>query len=118
MMLILTAAKDIVARTEEIRRSIFNQTVENKGLADSTALVLGFGGIGSEVARRCKAFDMHVVGGARSRPSSGVAAEVRTMGDLPRNLPQAGAGFLALPRTPATPGLADRGFLARTDARG
>ena len=111
MALLLAAAKDIVARTEEIRRGIFNQTVENKGLADSTALILGFGGIGSEIARRCKAFDMHVVGLARSPPSKGIADAVGTMEDLPRYLPQADAVFLALPLTRATEGLVDRRFL-------
>src|SRR6059036_3519868 len=89
MALLLAAAKDVVARTDEIRRGIFNQTVENKGLAGSTALILGFGGIGSEIARRCKAFDMHVVGLARSPPSNGLADAVGTMEDLPRYLPQA-----------------------------
>jgi len=111
MALLLAAAKDIVARTDEIRRGIFNQTVENKGLADSTALILGFGGIGSEIARRCKAFDMHVVGVARSRPSKGIADAVGTMEDLPQYLPEADAVFLALPLTRATQGLVDRRFL-------
>src|SRR2546430_15088807 len=55
MALLLAAAKDVVARTEEIRRGIFNQTVENKGLAGSTALIPRFRGVGSEVARRCQA---------------------------------------------------------------
>jgi len=113
MALLLAAAKDVVARTEEIRRGTFNQTVENKGLAGSTALIIGFGGIGSEIARRCKAFDMHVVGVARSRPSKEIADAVGTMEDLPRYLPQADAVFLALPLTRATQGLVDRGFLAR-----
>src|SRR5206468_2843465 len=113
MALLLAAAKDVAARTEEIRRGIFHQTVENKGLAGSTALIIGFGGIGSEVARRCKAFDMHVVGVARSRPSKEIADAVGTMEDLPRYLPEADAVFLALPLTRATHGLVDRGFLAR-----
>src|SRR5438128_2578708 len=113
MALLLAAAKDIVARTEEIRRGIFNQPVENKGLAGSTALILGFGGIGSEIARRCKAFDMHVVGLARSPPSNSLADAVGTMEDLPRYLPQADAVFLALPLTRATQGLVDRVFLTR-----
>jgi len=113
MALLLAAAKDVVARTEEIRRGTFNQTVENKGLAGSTALIIGLGGIGSEIARRCKAFDMHVVGVARSRPSKEIADAVGTMEDLPRYLPQADAVFLALPLTRATHGLVDRGFLAR-----
>src|SRR5436309_8315924 len=99
MALLLAATKDVVARTEEIRRGIFNQTVENKWLAGSTALILGFGGIGSEIARRCKAFDMHVVGLARSPPSNSLADAVGTIEDLPRYLPQADAVFLALPLT-------------------
>src|SRR2546422_1372623 len=83
MALLLAAAKDVVARTEEIRRGIFNQTVENKGLAGSTALILGFGGIGSEIARRCKAFHIHVVGLARPPPRKAIADAVRTMERLP-----------------------------------
>src|SRR5256885_15780382 len=69
MALLLAAAKDVVARTEEIRRGTFDQTVENKGLAGSTALIIGFGGIGSEIARRCKGFGLQVGWVARSRPS-------------------------------------------------
>src|SRR2546429_8682808 len=55
MALLLAAAKDVVARTEEIRRGIFNQTVENKGLAGSTALIIGLRGVGAGVARRVNA---------------------------------------------------------------
>src|SRR2546429_4725881 len=107
MALLLAAAKDVVPRTEEIRRGIFNQAVENKGLAGSTALILGFGGIGSEIAPRCKALDMQVVGVARSRPSKEVADAVGTMEGLPRYLPEVDAVFLALPLTRATHGLVD-----------
>ena len=116
MALLLAAAKDIPARTDEIRRGIFDQDVTNKGLAGATALILGVGGIGSEIARRCKAFDMRVVGIARSRSSRGIADEVGTPEDLPRFLPQADAVFLALPLTRATAGLVDRRFLARMKA--
>src|SRR2546428_1021288 len=66
MALLLAAAKDIVARTEEIRRGIFNQTVENKGLAGTTALVLGFGGIGPVVAARREGFEHHGFGVSRA----------------------------------------------------
>src|SRR2546428_5183631 len=85
MALLLAAAKDVVARTEEIRHGIFNQTVENKGLAGSTALILGFGGIGSEIARRCKAFDIHRVGGAPAPPPQGNPDARRTTQDPPRH---------------------------------
>src|SRR2546430_657595 len=99
MALLLAAAKDVVARTEEIRRGTFNQTVENKGLAGSTALIIGFGGVRASIARRCKAFDMHVVGVARARPPKEIADAGRTVEEPARDLPPADAGLLALPLT-------------------
>ena len=111
MALLLAAAKDIPARTDEIRRGIFHQGVTNKGLAGSTALVLGLGGIGTEIARRCRAFEMRIVGIARSRRPTTEVEEVGTMEDLPRYVPEADAVFLALPLTRATQGLVDRRFL-------
>jgi phosphoglycerate dehydrogenase-like enzyme len=110
--LLLAAAKEIPARTEEIRRSVFDQGVLNRGLAGSTVLVLGLGGIGGEVARRCKAFDMRVVGVTRSRAPrpEGVDAIVAMEG-LRNELPNALAVILCLPLTKATQGLVDRRFL-------
>ena len=116
MALLLAAAKDIPARTDEIRRGIFDQGVTNKPLAASTALVLGVGGIGSEIAKRCKAFDMRVIGVARSRSPREFADEIGTLEDLPRFVPQADAVFLALPLTRETHGLVDRRFLASMKA--
>src|SRR6058998_1986748 len=113
MALLLAAAKDIVLRTDEIRRGIFGQGVTNKALAGSTVVILGLGGIGSEIARRCKAFDMRVVGIARSRNARGVVDEIGTMDDLPRHLSGADAVVLAVPLTRATAGIVDRGFLGR-----
>jgi phosphoglycerate dehydrogenase-like enzyme len=112
MALLLGAAKDVPARTDEIRRGVFDQGVTNKLLAGSTALILGIsGGIGTEIARRCRAFEMRVVGVARSRKSSPVADDVGTMDDLPTYLPNADAVFLAIPLTRGTEGLVDRRFL-------
>ena len=113
MALLLAAAKDIVLRTDEIRRGIFDQGVTNKALAGSTVVILGLGGIGSEIARRCKAFEMRVVGIARTENARGVADEIGTMDDLPRHLSGADAVVLALPLTRATAGIVDRGFLGR-----
>src|SRR5712691_4119859 len=113
MALLLAAAKDIVLRTDGIRRGIFEQGVTNKALAGSTVVILGLGGIGSEIARRCKAFDAHVVGIARSRTSREIVDEVGTMDDLARYLPNADAVVLAIPLTRATEGLVDRRFLAQ-----
>jgi phosphoglycerate dehydrogenase-like enzyme len=111
--LLLAAAKDIPLRTDEIRRGLFRQDVTNKLLAGSTVLILGMGGIGSEIARRGKALDMRVIGIARSRPSAESADEVGTVDDLPRFLPQSDAVVLALPLTRETQGLVDRRFLGQ-----
>src|SRR2546428_879408 len=111
MALLLAAAKDVPRRTDEIRRGIFDQGMINKGLAGSTVLILGIGGIGAEIATRCKAFDMRVVGISRSRVSRGLADAVGTLDDLPGYLPEADVVVLALPLTRATAGLVDRRFL-------
>src|SRR3989442_14282491 len=97
MALLLAAAKDVPRRTDEIRRGIFDQGVMNKGLAGSTVLILGLGGIGAEVATRCKAFDMRVVGVSRSRGSRGLADADATLDGLPRYLPQPHDGVLGRP---------------------
>lgn len=111
MALLLSAAKDIPARTDEIRRGVFEQTVMNTALAGSTVLILGMGGIGTEVADRCKAFGMRVVGVGRlsARKPGG---DGRTLDDLPQLLPTADAVVIALPLTLATEGLVDRRFLS------
>jgi phosphoglycerate dehydrogenase-like enzyme len=111
MALLLAAAKDVPARTEEIRRGDFDQGVTNKLLAGSTVLILGLGGIGSEIARRCKAFDMRVIGIARTPAPRPFADEVGGMDDVPRYLPKADVVVLALPLTRDTAGLVDRRFL-------
>lgn len=114
MALLLAAAKDVPARTDEIRRGVFGQGVTNKGLAGSTVLIVGMGGIGTEVARRCKAFGMRVVGITRTRRSdSGVADATVTIEGISNELPAADVVVLALPLTRATRGLVDRRFLAQ-----
>src|SRR3990172_11516852 len=50
MALLLAAAKDVVRRTEEIRRGVFDQHALSKPLSGATLLVLGYGGIGSQGA--------------------------------------------------------------------
>src|SRR5207237_7747501 len=68
MALLLAASKDVVARTEEIRRGIFDQGLVNKALAGLTVLILGLGSIGREGARLAKAFRMRTIGRARTPP--------------------------------------------------
>ncbi|THV32246.1 2-hydroxyacid dehydrogenase [Glycomyces paridis] len=77
-------------------------------LSGGTALVVGAGSIGENVARRFAAANMAVRKIARTaRPGVG------TLADLPELLPQADVVVLIVPLTPETEGLADAAFLAR-----
>jgi phosphoglycerate dehydrogenase-like enzyme len=113
MALLLSSAKDVPRRTEEIRTGIFDQTAKSKALAGSTILVLGMGGIGSYIARVCKAFDMRVIGVGRSGALIPPADEGGRLSDVPRLLPRADYVVVALPMTASTVGLVDRAFLSR-----
>ena len=84
-------------------------------LGDCRALIVGAGGIGTEVARRMRAFGTACVG-VRRRPELGTPDGFdRVVGpdDLDRELPEADIVVLAAPFTPQTDGLLDRARLAR-----
>ena len=84
-------------------------------LGDCRALIVGAGGIGTEVARRMRAFGTACIG-VRRRPALGAPEGFeRVVGpdDLERELAEADIVVLAAPVTPQTDGLLDRARLAR-----
>ncbi len=116
MALLLSTVKDVPRRTDEIRRGIFDQEVMNRALAGSTVVVAGMGGIGSEIARLCKAFRMMVIGLSRSGAVVPPADEGATLDDLVRVAPRADALVIALPLTADTERLVDRTILGAMKA--
>jgi phosphoglycerate dehydrogenase-like enzyme len=72
-------------------------------LNGATLLIVGFGSIGREIARRAAALSMHVVGVTRSGQGelSG-AREIVAIEKLDEVLPQADYVVLAVPETPST----------------
>ncbi len=83
-------------------------------LAGSTLLVVGMGGIGSEVARRAKAFDMVVHATVRTpRPTPDYVDHLATGDQLDALLPLADHVVICLPLTAETEGLFDAQRLAR-----
>lgn len=77
-------------------------------LAGRTMLVVGMGGIGSEIARRAKCFDMEVLATVRTaRPAPPYCDELGTAADLDRFLPLADVVAVALPLTEETTDLFD-----------
>jgi phosphoglycerate dehydrogenase-like enzyme len=78
-------------------------------LPEATALVVGVGGIGSEVARLCAAFGMRVVGvDERRREAPPGVAELHRADELDALLPQADFVILTVPHTPETEGFMNR----------
>jgi phosphoglycerate dehydrogenase-like enzyme len=75
-------------------------------LPDSTALILGVGGIGCETARLCAAFGMRVIGvdARRTEPPDGVS-RLAPPDQLDALLPEADWVIVTVPHTPETEGL-------------
>jgi len=93
---------------------------ENYGVVDSmqkiegkTVLVVGLGGIGTEIARRAAALGMRVVGTRRSsRSGPDFVAYVGLSDELVELAAEADFVFNALPLTPESTGIYDKTFFA------
>jgi phosphoglycerate dehydrogenase-like enzyme len=75
-------------------------------LPESTALIVGVGGIGSEAASKCAAFGMRVIGvDARQHDRPADVAELHPPDRLDEQLSRADFVILTIPHTPETEGL-------------
>jgi len=78
-------------------------------LPEAAALVVGVGGIGSEVARLCAAFGIRVIGvDERRRDKPPGVAELHRGDELDALLPTADFVILTVPHTPETEGFMNR----------
>jgi phosphoglycerate dehydrogenase-like enzyme len=83
-------------------------------LDTQTLVVLGLGGIGSEIARLGRALGLHVVGVRRSRPTQDAPIDAwAPPAELPELLPRADWLAIACPLTEETRGWIDATALAR-----
>jgi phosphoglycerate dehydrogenase-like enzyme len=96
---------------QQLRRE-WSRLPQNAGvvhLPEATALVVGVGGIGSEVARLCAAFGMRVIGvDERRREAPPGVAELHRADELDALLPAADFVILTVPHTPETEGFMNR----------
>ncbi|GHC61764.1 D-2-hydroxyacid dehydrogenase [Roseibacillus persicicus] len=107
MLLSLTRnIKHYTARQEEEQWRRGQTPNKSIALEGKTMLVVGLGGIGSEIAQRANGFGMRVIGTRRSdSPSPDYIKQVGKPKDLLAMLPQADVVALAVPLTPETENL-------------
>ena len=101
-----------IARQAAHQRAHEWKRVNFREVAQSRWLIVGFGHIGQEIARRAKAFGAHVTAARRSPSSEGLADEVCTIADLGACLPDADVVVLACALNDDTRDLADSRFFA------
>jgi phosphoglycerate dehydrogenase-like enzyme len=101
----------------QLRREWRPEPGESSGvlhLPESSALIVGVGGIGAETARLCAAFGMHVMGvDARRREAPPGVLKLDGPDALDSLLPLADFVILTVPHTPATEGFMHRARFQR-----
>jgi phosphoglycerate dehydrogenase-like enzyme len=75
-------------------------------------LIVGFGAIGQDVAKRAKSFGAHITGVRRSKGSHELSDAMIAPSELLSALPNADVVVLSLPLSPATENMVDAKFLA------
>jgi phosphoglycerate dehydrogenase-like enzyme len=101
----------------QLRREWRPEPLETGGvlhLAETSALIVGVGGIGAETARLCAAFGMHVMGvDARRRDAPPGVLKLDGPDALDSLLPLADFVILTVPHTPETEGFMHRARFSR-----
>jgi phosphoglycerate dehydrogenase-like enzyme len=110
MMFVLALSRGLPWYVDAQRRRTWDNDARKSAylnLPDSTALIVGVGGIGHETARLCHEFGMNVIG-IDPRPEHDVPfAEMHPPEDLDRTLPRADFVIATTPHTPETEGMWD-----------
>lgn len=109
--MLLTLTRDIGFHIQPEQRGAWTREGSGRetiALSGRTMLVVGLGGIGREVARRAKGFDMEVLATRRSRKEPPTYVDRQgTAADLEEFLPLADVVVLCVPLTEETEGLID-----------
>lgn len=105
LAMVLALSKRLLFHQERLKQGIFDQFSENRAITGMTAAILGFGGIGKEVARLFRVFDMRLLVINRSGKTDEPVDFVGTLADLNGVLSQADILVLSLPLNRETRGI-------------
>ena len=104
--MLLALARHLPAYGRQQRQGIWQDLGSEWGLAGKTALILGVGDLGTQLALRLRAFGMNIVGlCSNARPAQPPFDRLITVEALDEALPLADAVFGCLPGTAQTAGL-------------
>jgi D-2-hydroxyacid dehydrogenase (NADP+) len=116
IMMMLALARDLPGFVRDQAEKQWRFLADERPMADllgKTVAILGVGNVGSHVARICKlAFDMRVLGMARTRRDDPHVDRYFDRSELPGALAEADFVVLALALTPETDGILDAAALA------
>jgi glycerate dehydrogenase len=105
MAMTLAAAKALFDRHEKLKRGVFEQWTPTRTLEGATCGILGFGGIGCEVARLMRPFGARIMALNRSGVTDEEVAFCGTLADLDHVLAAADVLVLTLSLNKETKGL-------------
>ena len=110
MAAIMNVVHGWTQRSDDQRNGTWNQKgwVEING---ATWLIIGFGSIGGEIAKRARPFGVEVIGARRTAVEDTRADHMITMDELDGVLPSADVVIVACPLTDETRGLVAKNFL-------
>ena len=112
---VLRAVLDVFQEAERWREARAAGRWEHHNFREvwrSRWLIIGLGAIGSETARRARAFAAHVTGVRRHPTGNEPVDDMIAPAEVPAALPEADVVVLAAPATPKTENLVDDGFLS------
>lgn len=114
MAMLLALCRRLPAYLRQQAQGGWSDCGSEKTLEGATALILGVGDIGTQIARRCRAFGMKTVGVCTSvRKLPDCFDRAATLADAEVLLPEADAVLCALPDTAQTRGFLNRSRLER-----
>ncbi|WP_291379021.1 NAD(P)-dependent oxidoreductase [Demequina sp.] len=94
------------------RREKWEPVFDTRSVADSRALVVGYGSIGAAIGVRLRASEVHVEGVARTARTAPDGTTIHAVEDLPTLLPAFDIVVIVTPHSEATDKLVDAEFLA------
>ncbi len=112
LALALASRRLLPAFIDAQRRQAWEPVLDSRSVADSRALVVGYGSIGEAIGVRLRASEVHVEGVARSARKAPDGTVVHAVADLPQLLPHFDMVIIVTPHSDETDKLVDARFLA------